>query len=226
MTSLHMRLKSLNVGLPRSVEWKGRTVETGIFKEAVEGRLQLGKLNLDGDRQADLTVHGGVDKAVYVYPAEHYAFWQDVYPETNLPWGMFGENFTTEGLLEDEVHIGDRFRVGSALVEVSEPRVPCSKLGLRFGRDDVIKRFLQSRRTGFYFRVLEEGEVGSADEISLVPQGEQTLRIADVTELFVNKTADAAGLQRAVECSALSVSWRGYFEKRLEKHLAGGERGQ
>ena len=217
MTSQHMRLTSLNVGLPRSVEWKGRTVETGIFKEPVQGRIRLDRLNLDGDRQADLTVHGGVDKAVYVYPSEHYPFWHDVYPQAELPWGMFGENFTTEGLLENEVHIGDRFRVGSALVEVSEPRVPCSKLGLRFGRDDVIKRFLQSRRTGFYFRVVEEGEVGSADEFSLVPRGEQALRIADVTELFVNKAADAASLHRAAACPALSESWRGYFEKRLEK---------
>ncbi len=220
MTSQHMRLKSLNVGLPRSIEWKGRTVETGIFKESVEGRIQLGRLNLDGDRQADLTVHGGVDKAVYAYPAEHYAFWRDVYPQTELPWGMFGENFTTEGLLENEVGIGDRFRVGSALVEVSQPRMPCSKLGLRFGRDDVIKRFLESRRTGFYFRVLEAGEVGSADEFSLVPRGEHTLRIADVTELYANKTADAAALQRAVDCPALSRSWRDYFEKRLEKERA------
>ena len=217
MTSQHMRLISLNVGFPRSIEWKGRTVETGIFKEPVEGRIQLGRLNLDGDRQADLTVHGGVDKAVYVYPAEHYAFWHDVYPETELPWGMFGENFTTEGLLENDVHIGDRFRVGSALVEVSEPRMPCYKLGLRFVRNDVVKFFLESRRTGFYFRVLEEGEIGSADEFSFVPRGERALRIADVTELYVNKTADAAGLHRAVECPALSESWRGYFEKRLEK---------
>lgn len=217
MTSQHLRLKSLNVGLPRAIEWMGRTVETGIFKKPVQGRIRLGTLNLDGDRQADLTVHGGVDKAVYVYPAEHYPFWHDVYPEAELPWGMFGENFTTEGLRENEVHIGDCFRVGSALVEVSEPRVPCSKLGLRFGRNDVIKRFLESRRTGFYFRVLEQGEVGSADEFSFVPRGEQALRIADVTELYVNKTADAASLQRAVECPALSESWRAYFAKRLEK---------
>ena len=215
MTANQMRLKSLNVGLPRSVEWKGRTVETGIFKEAVQGRIQLGKLNLDGDRQADLSVHGGVDKAVYVYPAEHYPFWRDVYPEVELPWGMFGENFTTEGLLESEVQIGDRFRVGSALVEVSEPRMPCSKLGLRFGRDDVIKRFLESRRTGFYFRVLEEGEVGNADEFTLEPRGDSAIRIVDVTEWFADKTADAASLRRAAACAALSESWRGYFEKRL-----------
>ena len=224
MTARHLRLKSLNVGLPRSVEWKGRTVETGIFKEAVEGRIQLGKLNLDGDRQADLTVHGGVDKPVYVYPAEHYTFWHDVYPEAELPWGMFGENFTTECLLENEVHIGDRFRVGSALVEVSEPRMPCSKLGLKFGRNDVIKRFLESRRTGLYFRVLEEGEVASADEFELVQRGEHGLRVADVTELLVNKTADEASLQRAAQCSPLAESWRVYFKKRIEKNAAGGER--
>ena len=217
MASGKMRLKSLNVGLPRSVEWQGRTVETGIFKEAVEGRSQLGKLNLDGDRQADLTVHGGVDKAVYAYPSEHYTFWRDVYPEADLPCGMFGENFTTEGLLETEVHIGDRFRVGSALVEVSQPRMPCAKLGLRFGRNDVIKRFLESRRTGFYFRVLEEGEVASADEFTLEPQVEPAVLIVTVTELFADKTADADAMRRAAACAALSESWRTYFEKRIKK---------
>ncbi len=145
-------LISVNVGLPRTVEWKGREVTTGIFKEPVAGRVKLRTLNLDGDGQADLSVHGGPDMAVYAYPAEHYRYWRKELPRMDLPWGMFGENFTTEGILEDSVNIGDRFRIGAAELMVTQIRVPCYKLGMKFGRDDMVKRFLASRRSGFYFR--------------------------------------------------------------------------
>jgi MOSC domain-containing protein YiiM len=155
-----MQVISVNVGLPREVLWKGKVVSTGIFKEPVEGRVQVRSLNLDGDRQADLTVHGGVDKAVYAYPAEHYDYWRNQLPEMELPWGMFGENWTIEGLSEDAVNIGDCFRIGSAEVIATQPRMPCYKLGIRFGRTDIVKRFLDSRLTGVYFSVVEEGEVG------------------------------------------------------------------
>src|SRR6266852_1746146 len=154
-----MKLVSVNVGLPREVMWHGRTVTTGIYKQPVEGRVALRKLNLDGDGQADLTVHGGEDKAVYCYPLEHYDYWKKELPGGDLPMGVFGENFTTEGLLEG-VHLGDRFSVGSAEVVVTQPSLPCYKLGVRFQSDDMVKRFLASGRSGFYFAVAREGQVG------------------------------------------------------------------
>src|SRR6266542_4593910 len=155
-----MKLLSVNVGRPQVVTRNGEPVSTGIFKRPAEGRVMLRTLNLDGDRQADLSVHGGPSKAVYVYPSEHYDYWKQELPEMVLPWGMFGENFTSGGLFESELNIGDKFRVGSAVVMVTEPRMPCYKLGIRFNRPDMIKRFLASGRTGFYFAVLQEGEVG------------------------------------------------------------------
>src|SRR5260370_20195642 len=161
-----MQIISINVGLPREVEWRGRLVETGIFKQPVAGRVRIGRLNVEGDRQADLTVHGGADKAIYVYPSEHYAFWQEELPDIDLPWGTFGENFTTTGLLESDVHIGDRFRAGSSELVVTQPRMPCFKLGIRFGRPDMVKRFLRSGRTGFYLRVEREGDAAAGDAIA------------------------------------------------------------
>ena len=158
-----MKLLSVNVGLPREIEWKGKVVRTSIFKVPVRGRVQVGQLNLEGDQQSDLSVHGGIDKAVYAYPSEHYPFWRQELPGMDLAWAVFGENFTTEGLLEETVHIGDRFRVGSAEFVVTQPRMPCFKLGIRFDRSDIVKRFLQSGRTGFYFAVLREGEVTAGD---------------------------------------------------------------
>jgi MOSC domain-containing protein YiiM len=168
-----MKLLSVNVGLPREVEWNGRTIRMSIFKAPVSGRVQARKLNLDGDQQSDLTVHGGVDKAVYVYPSEHYAFWRNELSDVEFNWGAFGENFTTEGELDDKaVHIGDRFRIGSAEFVVTQPRMPCFKLGIRFGRADIIKRFLHSRRNGFYFAVAQEGEVAAGDSIELLKRDE------------------------------------------------------
>jgi MOSC domain-containing protein YiiM len=213
-----MKLLSVNAGLPRDVEWNGRTIRTSIFKAPVSGRVHVRKLNLDRDQQSDLTVHGGVDKAVYVYPSEHYAFWRDELPTADLGWGAFGENFTTEGTLDDKsVHIGDRFRIGSAEFVVTQPRMPCFKLGIRFGRADIIKRFLHSGRNGFYFAVAQEGEVAAGDSIELLKRDENGIAVADIVELY---TADAAKqdlLQRVSELAALPENWRAYFRKRLWK---------
>ena len=212
-----MRLVSVNVGLPREVTHKGKTITTGIFKEPARGRVALRTLNLEGDKQADVSVHGGPSKAVYAYPIEHYEYWRAELPDVHLPPGMFGENFTTEGLLEDEVNIGDRFRIGSAEVMVTEPRLPCYKLAAKFGRDDIIKRFLQSGRTGFYFAVLQEGEVGTGDDLELIRRDEHGITVADITRLYVRDKDDLQSLQRAVQVTALPESWRGYFGKRIEK---------
>lgn len=210
-----MRLVSVNVGLPRQVAWRGKTVTTGIFKEPVEGRIRLQRLNLDGDRQADLTVHGGPAKAVYANPAEHYTYWRRQLPDRDLPWGTFGENFTIEGLSEDTVRIGDRFHIGTAELVVTQPRLPCFKLGIRFGRPDMVKRFLASRRTGFYLAVVEEGGVGAGDPIRLVRRSEAPVTVADITRLYVDGEEDIEGLQRAIRVEALPEDWRDYFRERL-----------
>jgi len=211
-----MKLLSVNVGLPREVEWSGRMIRTSIFKAPVSSRVRVTKLNLDGDQQSDLSVHGGIDKAVYVYPSEHYSFWREQLPEADLTWGAFGENFTTEGSLEDTtVHIGDSFRVGSAEFVVTQPRMPCFKLGIRFGRADIIKRFLHGGRNGFYFAVVEEGEVAAGDSVELLARDENGITVADIVNLY---TADATNqdlLHRVSELPALPESWRQYFRKRL-----------
>jgi MOSC domain-containing protein YiiM len=212
-----MKLISLNVSLPRIVEYNGEPLATGIFNEPVTGPLMLRTLNLDGDAQADLSVHGGVSKAVYAYPSEHYQFWKTELPEMKLPYGMFGENFTTEGIFEDTVNVGDRFRIGDAEVMATEPRLPCYKLGIKFGRSDIIKRFLQSRRTGIYFAVTREGDVRAGDEIKLLSRDENRFTIADITRLYAFEKNDRSGLQRAVDLPALSEGWREYFASRLER---------
>jgi MOSC domain-containing protein YiiM len=170
-----VKIASIKVGLPREVEWQGRTVLTSIFKEPVSGRVRVDRLNLDGDRQSDLTVHGGAHKAVYVYPAEHYPFWREQLGMPDLAPGAFGENFTTEGLLESAVRIGDRLRIGSAEFVVTQPRMPCFKLQIRFGRLDIVRRFLRSGRSGFYLAVTREGEVEKGDEIALAASDGMTV---------------------------------------------------
>lgn len=194
----------------------GEPVSTGIFKEPIAGRVMLRTLNLDGDRQADLSVHGGPEKAVYAYPSENYAFWKHELPKMELSWGMFGENFTTTGLLETETNIGDRFRIGSAEVMVTQPRMPCYKLGIRFGRTDIIKRFLVSERTGFYFSVLKEGEVGVGDEFDLIEKNTSGVRVVDVTRLYSSDKRNVDLLRRAISTAALPENWRSYFHKHLE----------
>lgn len=210
-----MKIISLNVGRPRLVQWHGEPVSTGIFKEPIAERTMLRTLNLDGDRQADLTVHGGRDKAVYAYPAEHYPLWRDELPEMNLPYGMFGENFTTTGLDESTVNIGDEFRVGAAKVVIVQPRMPCYKLGLRFGRADIIKRFHQSRRTGFYLRVLKEGGVGAGDDLELVKRGAGEVTIADINRLYFWDKDDVITLRRAVQLEALPEFLKNHFREQL-----------
>jgi len=211
---------SVNTGLPREVMWHGRTVRTGIFKEAVEGRVALRTLNLEGDRQADLSVHGGKDKAVYCYPIEHYDYWKKELPGRELPMGMFGENFTTDGLLEESVHLGDRFSVGSAEVVATQPRLPCYKLGVRFQSDDMVRRFLASGRTGFYLAVTREGEVGAGDEIKVISRDDNAVPVSEITRLYIAKRYDEddlTSLRRALRVAALPESWKGYFRERLEK---------
>lgn len=212
-----MKLLSVNVGMPRDVISKGKPVTTGIFKEPVEGRVRLRTLNLDGDRQADLKVHGGTDKAVYAYPAEHYDYWRRELPGVELPWGMFGENFTVEGLLENEINVGDQFRVGSAELMVTQPRLPCYKLAVKFGRDGIIKRFLESGRTGFYFAVVKEGEAGAGDSIELIGRDANGLTVAGVTRLYLQGNDDLEALQKAINVKALSPGWKAHFERQLEK---------
>ncbi|HEY8410220.1 MAG TPA: MOSC domain-containing protein [Pyrinomonadaceae bacterium] len=211
-----MKIISVNVGRPRLVMRNGEPVSTGIFKEPVTGRVMMRTLNLDGDRQADLTVHGGPEKAVYGYPSEHYEFWRRELPDMDLPWGMFGENFTTEDIFETETHIGDKFRIGTAEVMVTQPRMPCYKLGIRFGRTDIIKRFLVSERSGFYFSVLKEGEVGAGDELELIEKNDSGVRVVDVTRLYGSDKRNVDLLRRAIATKALPGSWREYFEKRIE----------
>ncbi|HYO14388.1 MAG TPA: MOSC domain-containing protein [Thermoanaerobaculia bacterium] len=212
-----MRVISVNVGQPRPVEWDGRTVLTGIFKSPVGGRVRMRTLNLDGDRQADLSVHGGPDKAVYAYPSEHYDFWREELPGTDLPWGSFGENLTSEGWEEYEVHIGDRFRIGTAEVVVTQPRMPCFKLGIKLGREDIVPRFLESGRPGFYLRVLEEGEVGAGDAMERIREDPHRVTVVDVVRLYLDRDGSASRdlLERAVRVGALSPAWRERFARRL-----------
>jgi len=195
--------------------WNGKRVRTSIFKQPVAGRVRVSKLNLAGDEQSDLAVHGGADKAVYAYPSEHYPLWRAELPEVDLPWAIFGENFTTEGLLEDTVHIGDQFHIGSAKFIVTQPRMPCYKLGIRFGRADMVKRFLQSGRTGFYLAVLQEGEVSASDSIKIISRDEHGVTVADVVTLYTTDATNQGLLRRVSELPALPEGWRDYFRQRL-----------
>jgi MOSC domain-containing protein YiiM len=212
-----MKLLSVNVGQPRLVMAGENIVTTSIFKEPIKGRVGLRKHNLEGDRQSDLTVHGGRTKAVYVYSSEHYGFWRDELPEMDLPFGMFGENFTTEGLHEKEAFIGDRYRIGTAEVMVTEPRMPCFKLGVKFGRKDIIKRFMQSRRAGFYLSVEKEGEVGAGDEFELLARDETSVTIADIVRIYAFEKDDVETLERAIKSEALPDGWKKDFESRLNR---------
>ena len=212
-----MKLISLNVGIPRQVTYKSELVTTGIFKEPIHHRTILWKLNLDGDKQADLTVHGGLDKAVYSYPAEHYGYWQKELPGMYLSWGMFGENFTTEGVFEDNVNIGDQFQIGSAIVIATQPRMPCYKLGVKFGRMDIVKRFLASGLTGIYFKVLQEGEVGAGDVIKLIRRDDNNVTVKDVVRIYTVDKDDVQTMERAIKVKDLPVGWRSHFIEQLDQ---------
>ena len=211
------KILSVNVSLPKEIDFEGQEVITGIFKEPIEGRIMLRTLNLDGDKQADLTVHGGPDKAVYEYPIEHYEFWRKVYPDIEMPNGMFGENFTTEGLMEAQVNVGDVFRIGSSKVIATQPRMPCYKLGVKFGRMDVLKKFLASGRSGVYFKVLEEGEVGTGDPIIQIKKDTNRVGISDIVKLFSSDRENIKMMRRAIKVEALPEGWKDYFYEQIRR---------
>ncbi|MFL6514019.1 MAG: MOSC domain-containing protein [Chthoniobacterales bacterium] len=210
-----MKLLSVNVGGPREVKWQGRSVRTSIFKAAVDGPVHVAKLNLDGDEQSDLAVHGGVDKAVYLYPSEHYPFWRERFPNLQLGWAALGENLTTEGILEQTTNIGDRFGIGTAEFVVTQPRMPCYKLGIRFGDASAIKMLLQSGRTGFYFSVSKEGTITAGDPIRLLEQDNRHVSVTDIVELYSGATRNTDLLALATELPSLPLSWRDYFRRHL-----------
>jgi MOSC domain-containing protein YiiM len=215
---VEMKIISVNTGLPREVMYHGMRVTTGIYKEPVAGRVALRKLNLDGDRQADPTVHGGEFKAVYCYPLAHYDYWKQELPGRELPTAIFGENFTTEGFTEDSAHLGDRFAVGSAEVLVTQPRLPCYKLNVRFDSGEMVKRFLASGRTGFYLAVTREGEVGAGDEFKVIAREANAVPVSEITRLYIAKRwdeDDVASLRRALRVEVLPESWKEYFRERL-----------
>jgi MOSC domain-containing protein YiiM len=212
-----VKLVSLNVARPRLAVYKGKTITTGIFKQPVSGPVQLRTLNLDGDRQADLSVHGGPHKAVYAYPSEHYPDWRRELPGVDLPWGMFGENFTTTGLAEDELHVGDRFQIGSSIVMVRQPRTPCYKLAAKFQREDMLERFLLSGRSGFYFSVEQEGSVAADDVFQLLRRNQDGITISEMNRLFVRDKYNQDLLRKAVHTAALPEDWREYLSERLDR---------
>ena len=203
-----MNIVSVNVGLPRKVVWKGITVQTAIFKEPVAGAVAIRELNLDGDQQADLTVHGGLEKAVYAYPAEHYQYWREQLSDASLSWGAFGENLTILGLREDTVHIGDLLKVGCAVLRVTQPRMPCYKLQLRFNRDDMIKRFLVSGRSGFYFSVTNPGDVAAGSRAEILDRDPGGVTVADIVSLYLGQKRDPELLQRAMNATSLPMNWQ------------------
>ncbi|HKO39659.1 MAG TPA: MOSC domain-containing protein [Nitrososphaeraceae archaeon] len=214
-----MKVLSVNVGLPKNVLFNGQIITTAIFKDPVKGPIILRKLNLDGDKQADLTVHGGIDKAVYSYPEEHYYYWRKQFPNMDLGWGMFGENFTTEGLLEDAVNVGDQFQIGSAKLVATQPRMPCYKLGVRFGRMDVIRKFMTSGRPGIYFKVLTEGEIKIDDKIKLIKRDKNNVTVKDIVTLYItrNNTDNIETMRRATKIRDLPEGWRSEFQQKIEQ---------
>jgi len=218
-------LLSVNVGLPRDIEWKGRTVRTGIWKDAVRGRCRVGRLNLHGDGQGDLAGHGGEQRAVFVYQIESYRYWQAELERTNFVYGQFGENFTIEGLPDDAVCIGDRYRIGSALFEVTQPRVTCYRVGIRMSEPRMPALLTSRGRPGFYFRVLEEGDVGAGDEIVKMGEAEERMTIAEINALLYSSNHSRDRLERALRIEALSPGWRRSFEALAQSRTTPGESG-
>ena len=212
-----MKLLSVNVSQPKEITYQGKIIKTGIFKEPVQGRVMLRTLNLEGDGQADLTVHGGPAQAVYVYPSEHYAYWQYTLRRTDFFFGQFGENFTVEGMSEDTVHIGDVFRVGSALVQVTQPRVPCYKLATKMDLPQFPKLFLASKRTGFYLSVLEEGDVGAGDAIERISADPEGITVREIVHLRYFDQENLEGARRVLRLRALSPGWQRAFAERVAK---------
>src|SRR5271157_2325297 len=212
-----MNVISVNVGRPQEHEWQGQRVKTAIFKSPAEGPVAVGKLNLEGDEQGDPTVHGGVDKATYAYPYEHYTYWQSQLPDYSLTLGNFGENLTIAGLSEETIHIGDQLQIGTALFTVTQPRTPCYKLGVRFNRKDMTRRFYESRRFGFYLRVLREGTLQAGAAVNVAHRDPNAVSVADVIRLFTGDSRDADLLRRAMKLSTLPASWRDELQDRLQR---------
>jgi MOSC domain-containing protein YiiM len=211
-----MKLVSVNVGLTRLFSWQGQTFKTSIFKKAISSRVTLRWTNVDGDRQSDLSVHGGPSRAVYVYPSEHYGFWKGKLPGHDFTWGALGENFTTEGMLETKTSAGDRYRVGSAVVKVTTPRLPCYKLAAKFQPDDIVDDFISSGFCGFYFSVVEEGEVGAGDEFHFLGGETPTVTVLEAYRLYLPAAHDEKLLERGTHVQALPASWRARFQAKLE----------
>jgi MOSC domain-containing protein YiiM len=212
-----MKVLSVNVGLPREVVAGDEVVLTSIFKEPVSGRVPIRDHNLAGNQQADLRVHGGVSKAVYAYPSEHYPYWREQLDRPDLTWGNFGENLTIEGLLEDAVHLGDRLRIGSAELVVTQPRLPCFKLGIRLSRPDIVKSFMASRRSGFYLAVASEGDIAADDTIAIVARDPDAVSIRELLAIHQRERQDTERLRRVVAHPALSDAWRNDLGKRLRE---------
>ena len=215
------RLLSVNVGLPRDIEWKGRTVHTGIWKDPLPGRCRVGRLNLDGDGQGDLAGHGGEQRAVFVYQIESYRYWEEQLKRTGLVFGQFGENFTVEGLPDDVVCIGDRYQIGSALFEVTQPRVTCYRVGIRMNEPRMPALLTSSGRPGFYLRVLREGEVGAGDDIVKLGEAQERMTVAEINALLYSPDHPRDRLQRALRIEALSPGWRSSFEALLQSPATG-----
>ena len=212
-----MHIVSVNVGRPREVKRDGHTVLTSIWKHPVEGPVRVRRLNLDGDAQSDLRVHGGPEKAVYAYPSEHYDYWRRELEIDSLPWGAFGENLTTAGITESGIGIGDRIRIGSAELMVTQPRLPCFKLGIRFDREDIIKRFMRSGRSGFYLSVVLEGELAAGDQVEIVSRDANGVTVADVAATEEGSSLNRRLLERIIAVTALPESWKRHIRSRLKK---------
>ena len=215
-----MKVVSVNVGLPQKIQFNNQLITTSIFKHPVHKKVKLSKLNLEGDAQSDLSVHGGVDKAVYSYPVEHYDYWRKIYPDMDIHFGMFGENLTTHGLHEGEVNIGDTYIIGSSRIVVTQPRMPCYKLGIRFGKMDIIEKFLNSLRSGIYFRVTREGELMEGDEIKLLSRDKNGVSIRDIVRLYKKKNYNDSEfqlLERTTKLKFLPQNWKRHFEQEIDK---------
>jgi len=211
-----MQLEYIFVGKPVEAEFNGKTIKTSIYKERVEGSVKVSKTNLEGDKQADLTVHGGVDKAVYAYPIEHYDFWKETRRDLDFEPGIFGESLSVSGL-DEQVCVGDTFKIGEVVLSVTSPRMPCFKLGIKMKDPSIIKDFMQAERNGFYFKVLEEGSIASGDKIEKLSEDGHGLTIAEVIQLYTIKKQDEELLQKAVDSPSLPADWKDYFEVRLRK---------
>src|SRR3954451_1589134 len=210
------RLLSINVGLPRDIEWKGQKVHTAIWKQPAQGRIAVRRLNLEGDGQGDLAGHGGEHRAVMVYQMDAYRYWEAHLGRNDFSFGQFGENFTVVGLADDEVWIGDRYRIGSALFEVTQPRVTCYRVGIRMDEPRMPALLVAHRRPGFYFRVLEEGDVGAGDAIERVARGPEAMTVAAVDGLLYLPERARRDLERALRIPALSAGWKTSFRQLLE----------